>query len=168
MISVDENVNFQALIIMGVSGCGKTTIASALAEKLGWVFIESDDYHSEGQINKMAGRTPLTDADRQPWLETLHTLLAENCQKNQPVVMACSALKEKYRQTLSSGLKNVRFVYLKGDYGLIWQRMHNRQHYMKPEMLKSQFEILEEPQDALVMDISSPPEVIVTKILRQI
>ena len=168
MISGDEIGKFQALIIMGVSGCGKTTIASALAEKLGWAFIESDEYHSEDQIHKMAGGTPLTDADRRPWLETLHALLAEYCRKSQPVVMACSALKEKYRQTLTTGLENVRFVFLKGEYDLIMQRMQNRQHYMKPAMLKSQFEILEEPQEALVMDISLSPQEIVTGILCQI
>ena len=87
---------------------------------------------------------------------------------DQPAVMACSALKEKYRQTLTAGLENIRFVYLKGDYGLIWQRMQNRRHYMKPAMLKSQFEILEEPQDALVMDISLYPQAIVSEIIRQI
>jgi carbohydrate kinase (thermoresistant glucokinase family) len=159
---------FKAIIIMGVSGCGKTTIADKLAEQLGWTFIESDNYHSEAHIHKMASGIPLMDADRLPWLERLHDLLIEFSQKNQPSVLACSALKEKYRQTLTAGLRNIRFVYLKGDYELIWQRMQERQHYMQPSMLKSQFEALEEPEDALVIDISHSPEKIVSEILRQI
>lgn len=165
---LNEEISFKAVIIMGVAGCGKTTIATKLAEQLGWKFIESDDFHSEEHISKMAGGIPLTDADRQPWLETLHDLMAEFSQKKQPVVLACSALKEKYRQTLSCGLKNVRFVYLKGDYDLIWRRMQDRRHYMKPSMLKSQFEALEESQDAVVINISLPPDAIVSEILRQI
>lgn len=153
---------------MGVSGCGKTTIAARLAEELGWTFIESDSFHSEEHIRKMASGIPLTDADRQPWLETLHGLLADLGKKNNSAVLACSALKKTYRQTLSASLKNIRFVYLKGDYDLIWQRMQERQHYMKPSMLKSQFETLEEPEDALVIDISLPPEMIVSQIIHQI
>jgi len=156
------------MIVMGVSGCGKTTIAARLAEKLGWTFIESDNYHSKEHIRKMASGIPLTDTDRQPWLESLHDLLADLSKKNQSAVLACSALKEKYRQTLTAGLKNIQFVYLKGDYGLIWQRMQERQHYMKPSMLRSQFEVLEEPENALVIDIAQPPDKIISEILRQI
>ena len=103
-----------------------------------------------------------------PGWKPLHGLLADLSKKNQSAVLACSALKEKYRQTLTAGLKNIRFVYLKGDYDLIWQRMQERQHYMKPSMLKSQFEALEEPENALVIDIALPPEKIVSEILRQI
>ena len=159
---------FNILIVMGVSGCGKTTIAARLAEKLGWTFIESDNNHSEAHIRKMASGVPLTDADRQPWLETLHDLLADLSSKDQPAILACSALKEKYRQTLTTGLINIRFVYLKGAYGLILQRMQTRQHYMKPSMLRSQFDALEEPDNALVFDIALPLERIVSEILRQI
>ena len=116
----------------------------------------------------MANGIPLTDADRQPWLKKLHALLVECSQKNQPAVMACSALKEKYRQTLSAGLNNIRFVYLKGDYDLIRERMQKRQHFMKAEMLKSQFEALEEPKDALILDISQPSNFLIEEILRRI
>jgi gluconokinase len=168
MKPLNEKPSNKAIIIMGVSGCGKTTIASRLAEQLGWTFIESDSYHSAEHIRKMASGIPLTDADRQPWLETLHDLLADLNKKSQSAVLACSALKETHRQTLSAGLENIRFVYLKGDYDLIWQRMQERQHYMKPPMLKSQFEALEEPEDALVINISFPPEKIVSEILHQI
>lgn len=168
MKTTSQMDSFKAIIIMGVSGCGKTTIASQLAEQLGWEFIESDSHHSEEHVRKMACGIPLTDTDRQPWLDTLHALLVDYSQKNKPAVMACSALKEKYRQALSAGLNNVRFVYLKGDYDLIWERMQKRRHFMKPEMLKSQFEALEEPADALVIDISSPPDQVIKEILCQI
>jgi gluconokinase len=165
MKPINKNHSIKAIIVMGVSGCGKTTVSKKLAGQLGWVFIESDTYHSEEHIRKMANGIPLTDADRQPWLETLHELLVKHSKNNQPAVLACSALKKTYRQTLTAGLTNVRFVYLKGSYDLIWQRMQKRQHYMKPSMLKSQFESLEEPEDALVIDISMPPDNIVTEIL---
>jgi len=135
MNTSSQKSTFKAVIVMGVSGCGKTTIGSKLAERLEWSFIESDNFHSEEDVRKMANGIPLTDADRQPWLEKLYALLVECSQKNQPAVMACSALKEKYRQTLSAGLNNIRFVYLKGDYDLIRERMQKRQHFMKAEML---------------------------------
>lgn len=114
----------------------------------------------------MASDIPLTDADRQPWLEILHGLLADLSKKNQSAVLTCSALKEKYRRILTAGLDSIRFVYLKGDYGLIWQRMQEWQHYMKPAILRSQFEALEESENALVIDIAQPPERIVSEILR--
>lgn len=168
MNTSSQKSTFKAVIVMGVSGCGKTTIGSKLAERLEWSFIESDNFHSEEDVRKMANGIPLTDADRQPWLEKLHALLVECSQKNQPAVMACSALKEKYRQTLSAGLNNIRFVYLKGDYDLIRERMQKRQHFMKAEMLKSQFEALEEPKDALILDISQPSNFLIEEILRRI
>jgi len=168
MNTSSQKSTFKAVIVMGVSGCGKTTIGSKLAERLEWSFIESDNFHSEEDVRKMANGIPLTDADRQPWLEKLYALLVECSQKNQPAVMACSALKEKYRQTLSAGLNNIRFVYLKGDYDLIRERMQKRQHFMKAEMLKSQFEALEEPKDALILDISQPSNFLIEEILRRI
>jgi gluconokinase len=159
---------FKAVIIMGVSGCGKTTIGCKLAEHLGWRFIESDSFHSTENVQKMASGIPLTDVDRRPWLESLNAALIDCSRSNQSVVMACSALKEKYRQILKSGLKNINFVHLKGDYDLIWQRMQTRQHFMKPEMLRSQFEALEEPHDAIVIDISKSPGQMIEEILVQI
>jgi len=168
MNTSSQKSTFKAVIVMGVSGCGKTTIGSKLAERLEWSFIESDNFHSEEDVRKMANGIPLTDADRQPWLEKLYALLVECSQKNQPAVMACSALKEKYRQTLSAGLNDIRFVYLKGDYDLIRERMQKRQHFMKAEMLKSQFEALEEPKDALILDISQPSNFLIEEILRRI
>lgn len=149
-------------IIMGVSGCGKTSVGKALAECLGWDFYDADDFHPPANIAKMAGGIPLSDEDRAPWLETLRALIADCLQTNRPGVLACSALKERYRQTLLYGNPGARLVYLRGSYDLIWSRMANRPgHYMKPEMLKSQFDALEEPQNALIVDISLSVEQIV-------
>lgn len=159
---------FKAVIVMGVSGSGKTTIGLKLAERLKWKFIESDLFHSKENIQKMASGIPLTDSDRQPWLENLHAILVDCSRNNQSVIMACSALKERYRQILKSGLSGIRFVYLKGDYDLIWQRMQAREHFMKPEMLKSQFEALEEPHDAIIIDISKSSDQMIKEILVQI
>lgn len=166
---VDFNhASFRAIIVMGVAGCGKTTIASRLAERLGWLFIESDDYHSAEQVSKMASGIPLTDADRQPWLESLHTRLVACSLEGKSVVMACSALKENYRQILCDSLDNVQFVYLKGNYRTILHRMQKREHFMKPELLKSQFDALEEPSDSLTINIGTIPDQIVAEILSKI
>ena len=142
-------------ILMGVSGSGKTTIGKAIATKIGWDFYDADDFHPQENITKMENGIPLTDSDRAPWLAALHNLI-ESCLKlNQPGVLACSALKENYRQKLLEGNQEVMIIYLKGSYELIWSRMSARKdHYMKPEMLRSQFDALEEPSDALVVDIS--------------
>jgi gluconokinase len=168
MNTTTKQNRFKAIIVMGVSGCGKTTIGSKLADRLGWKFIESDRFHSKENVQKMASGTPLTDVDRQPWLESLHAALVDCSRDNESVIMACSALKEKYRQILTSGLNSIRFVYLKGNYDLIWNRMQRRQHFMKPEMLRSQFEALEEPHDAIIIDISESPGQMIEEILNQI
>jgi gluconokinase len=160
--------NFSAIIVMGVSGCGKTTVGRQLAEHLGWVFIESDEYHSPSDIEKMSSGIPLNDKDRWPWLEQLRDLLYDHSQKHQSVVLACSSLKQSYRDLLTSGLENVYFVFLKGDFDLIHQRMQERHHYMKADMLHSQFDALEEPLDAVVIDIQNSPEMIVEEILTQL
>jgi gluconokinase len=152
---------------MGVSGCGKTTVSRMLAEHLGWSYIESDEYHSPDDIEKMSSGVPLNDEDRWPWLKRLHDVLLDHSGKNQSVVLACSALKQSYRNLLVSGLDNVFFVFLKGDFELIQQRMRKRQHYMKADMLRSQFDALEEPRNAIVIDIQNSPEKIVENILAQ-
>lgn len=159
--------NFAAIIVMGVSGCGKTTVSRMLAEHLGWSYIESDEYHSPDDIEKMSSGVPLNDEDRWPWLKRLHDVLLDHSGKNQSVVLACSALKQSYRNLLVSGLDNVFFVFLKGDFELIQQRMRKRQHYMKADMLRSQFDALEEPRNAIVIDIQNSPEKIVENILAQ-
>lgn len=153
-------------IIMGVSGCGKSSVGQALAASLGWDFYDADDFHPPENITKMANGIPLDDADRAPWLESLRDLIASCLQSDRPGVLACSALKERYRQKLLEGNPGVRLVYLKGSYDLIWSRMARRPgHYMKPEMLQSQFDALEEPQNAINIDISYPLAQIVEQIL---
>ena len=147
---------------MGVSGSGKTTIGNALSSQLDWSFYDGDDYHPDENIEKMSRGIPLSDEDRLTWLEILSNLLAEKHLAGENLVLACSALKQVYRQKLRSKNRNLIFIYLKGDFELIWQRMRTRQeHYMKPEMLRSQFDILEPPQDALSLDIHRPvPETV--------
>jgi gluconokinase len=148
-----------AIILMGVSGCGKTTVGSLLAAQLGWDFIEGDDYHPAGNIEKMSRGIPLTDEDRLPWLNSLQRILLDRCAHREPLIMACSALKENYRSILLEGCPSAHFVYLKGDFDLIQERMRGRrEHFMKTNLLRSQFETLEEPRDALTVDIRQSPE----------
>jgi gluconokinase len=153
-------------IVMGVSGCGKTSVGQALAKRLGWDFYDADNFHPPENVAKMANGIPLDDSDRAPWLAALHDLISSSLKANQSGVLACSALKERYRQQLLKDNEDVQFIYLKGSYDLIWSRMSKRQdHYMKPQMLKSQFEALEEPTNALTMDISKSVDEIVGDIL---
>ena len=156
-------------IIMGVSGSGKSEVGTALAEKLSWDFYDADDFHPPENVTKMAQGIPLNDSDRAPWLASLHDLISSSLKKNQPGVLACSALKERYRQQLLKDHSDVQLVYLKGSYDLIWSRMSaRRDHYMKPHMLQSQFDALEEPQNALTMEIIKPVEEIVHEIIERI
>jgi len=153
-------------IVMGVSGCGKTSVGEALAKELGWDFYDADDFHPPENVAKMASGIPLNDSDRAPWLATLHDLISSSLKADRPGVLACSALKERYRKQLLDGNEGVRIVYLKGTYELIWSRMSARKdHYMKPQMLQSQFDALEEPTDALTVDISVSVDEIVQKII---
>lgn len=154
-------------IVMGVSGSGKSSVGQSLAQSLGWDFYDADDFHPPENVAKMANGIPLDDSDRAPWLDLLHDMISSNLKADQSGVLACSALKERYRQQLANGNAGVQIVYLKGSYDLIWSRMEKRtDHYMKPHMLKSQFDVLEEPTNALVVDISLPINVIVQEILR--
>lgn len=155
-------------IVMGVSGSGKSSLGQALAHRLGWDFYDADDFHPPENVAKMAGGTPLNDEDRAPWLARLRDLIRDCQAEKRPGVLACSALKERYRQVLLSGNENVQIVYLKGSYELIWERMSRRPgHYMKAHMLQSQFEALEEPQNALIVDVAMPIEELVSQILSQ-
>ncbi len=154
------------LIVMGVSGCGKTSVGKALADHLGWDFYDADDFHPAANVAKMAAGIPLTDADRAPWLQTLHDKLAEVLRAGRHPVLACSALKRSYRAELLAGNTGLSVVYLKGSFDLIWSRMEARKgHYMKADMLQSQFAALEEPPDAFTVDITPPVEEIVKQIL---
>lgn len=153
-------------ILMGVSGCGKTSVGRLLAERLGWNFYDADDFHPPANIAKMAAGIPLDDDDRLPWLSSLHDLISACRVENRPGVLACSALKERYRQILLDGNPNVQIVHLKGSFDLIQSRMMTRAgHYMKPSMLQSQFDALEAPVDALTLDISMPMDQMVAVIM---
>jgi gluconokinase len=155
--------------MMGVAGSGKSTVGLALAEALGWLFIEGDDYHSKSNADKIASGTPLGDEDRWPWLQELREVIEGNLESDRSVVVSCSALKQSYRNLLQGGTSNIHFVYLKGDYDLIYRRMQTRPHpYMHPEMLRSQFETLEEPLKAFVVEVSDSVDVIVSQILSRI
>lgn len=157
------------VIVMGVSGSGKTSVGRSLAEKLGWDFYDADDFHPPANVAKMASGTPLDDSDRAPWLAALHDRISSSLKADQPGVLACSALKDRYRRQLMDGNQGVQVVYLKGSYELIWSRMEKRtDHYMKPHMLKSQFDALEEPANALTIDIAMSLDEIVQEIISAI
>jgi gluconokinase len=153
------------IILMGVSGCGKTTIGKQLAQELSWPFYDGDDFHPRANVEKMRSGIPLTDDDRDPWLATLKNLILEKLRANQPAILACSALKQKYRDRLQVDRENVRLVFLQGGFATIAERLAARtNHYMNPNLLASQFAALEEPHDALVVDIAQSPESIVSRI----
>jgi gluconokinase len=150
------------VVVMGVSGSGKTTIGEALAAQLGWRYLDADDYHPPENVAKMAAGTPLQDADRWPWLDKINLTL----KKQGDAVLGCSALKDSYRQRLTAGLKDYGFVYLKGSFELLSKRAAARKHrFMPASLLKSQFETLEPPRDAIVVDVAQPVEACVRQIL---
>ncbi len=152
------------VLVMGVSGCGKTTIGEALSEALQWPFFDADDFHPEANVAKMAAGQPLTDADRWPWLDRIADKMRGILAEGNHAVFACSALKEAYRKRLQRA-GDVRIVYLKGDAATIGQRLAVRAHrYMPASLLPSQFAALEEPEDALVVDIREPIPVQVRRI----
>jgi gluconokinase len=153
------------IILMGVTGCGKTTIGKQLAQELNWPFYDGDDFHPPANVEKMRAGIPLTDEDRAPWLATLQNLILEKLRANQPAIIACSALKQKYRDRLQVDREKVRFVFLQGDYATIGERLAARtNHYMNPNLLASQFAALEEPHDALVVNVAQTPAAIVSRI----
>ena len=155
------------LIVMGVSGSGKTTLAQALVRLTGWQFAEGDDYHSEANRQKMHSGIPLTDEDRAPWLATLHALILQWRQRAEHGILTCSALKQAYRETLTTDLpaEVYRFVLTEAPKAVIAQRMHARQHFMPAELLDSQIATLELPADALHVSALDPPEVAARKVL---
>jgi len=151
------------IVVMGVSGCGKSTIGRKLAVELGLGFTDADEFHSPASIAKMRAGIALNDADRDPWLRAIKGAIDER--RDTGHVFACSALKARDRELLGAGDPQVRFVYLKGDANLIGQRLSQRvDHFFNPVLLSSQFEALEEPRDALTVDIAQTPEALVSDI----
>jgi gluconokinase len=156
------------IVVMGVTGSGKTTIGTLLADRLGWKFADADEFHSAANKAKMHAGIPLTDADRLPWLAAIHEQIAKWIAAAQNAVLACSALKESYRQMLWTG-PEARFVYLKGSYDLIAERLRIRKgHFADEHILAGQFADLEEPGDALTVDIHPTSEKIVDEICQKL
>jgi carbohydrate kinase (thermoresistant glucokinase family) len=154
------------IIVMGVAGSGKTTIGSLLAHDLGWEFYDADDFHSESNRAKMSEGVALTDEDRAGWLLTLKELIVRNIHQNVSAVLACSALKDSYRNMLKVD-EQVKFIYLYGTYEQIKKRLKDRTgHFMSAGMLDSQFHTLEKPQNALTIDISHTPQEIISIICK--
>lgn len=152
------------VIVMGVTGAGKTTVGRLLAEQCGWEFADADEFHPASNVEKMRQGIPLTDRDRQPWLERLRGAIAQWIADGRNIVLACSALKRAYRQELEVGTE-VRFVYLKGSANLIAERLRARHgHFAGEQILAGQFADLEEPNDAVRVEISSTPAQIVMDI----
>jgi 6-phosphogluconate dehydrogenase len=154
------------IYIMGVSGSGKTTIGKILSEKTGYTFYDADDFHSQDNKAKMNIGLPLTDEDREPWLDNIHHFVVEAIKKN-PVILVCSALKQRYRERLSDSVEdNCRWIFLEGDFNTIFARLNNRAgHFMPASLLQSQFDALEIPQDAIRIDIHMSPEEIAETII---
>jgi gluconokinase len=154
------------LIFMGVAGSGKTTVAKLFTEKTGAIFYEGDDFHPPKNIAKMHAGIPLTDADRKKWLQKLRKIIVDALAKKEFSALACSALKVKYRAELSGGDSGVKFVHLTCPQTLIEKRLKNRRgHFMPPDLLESQFAILEPPTDALVFSCKKSPKKIVAELI---
>ena len=168
-MSADQTSGFCALIVMGVSGSGKSTIADALRRRLGWVVEDADQFHPESNVKKMSAGTPLTDDDRWPWLHAIAAEIARKRASGTSVIIACSALKRVYRDILVQGHNDTRIVYLRGRKELIAARLNARKnHFMPPGLLDSQFKTLEEPtadEYPLVVDIDATVDDIAERIV---
>jgi len=164
-----EESNPVAYFVMGICGSGKSTIAIKIAEAKCIEMLDADDFHPPSNVDKMSAGIPLTDEDRAGWLQTLNGVLAKRLDAGKSIVLACSALKQSYRDTLEGGLPAVRWLYLKGDRDTILERVGNRKdHFMPTTLVDSQLEALEEPTDAVVVDIRLPIDEIVSSALEQL
>jgi gluconokinase len=156
------------VVMMGVTGSGKTTVGSLLAKQLGWEFRDADQFHTPANIEKMSHGIPLNDADRAPWLAAMHDSIVNWLASGENVVLACSALKRSYREELCVDPR-VKIIYLKGSFELISERVRERQgHYAKADLVSSQFADLEEPDDAITLDVSHTPEEIVAEARKRL
>lgn len=157
------------IVLMGVSGAGKTTVGKCLAAELGWPFLDGDDLHSEAGRAQMRRGEPLTDADRAPWLARVRRLIESLLEGGESAIVACSALRETYRAEIVADPAQVKFVYLRGSYETVAARLARRRgHFMPPGLLRSQFETLEEPRGALTVGIEAPPDEIAAEIRRRL
>ena len=157
------------VVVMGVSGAGKTTIGEALAHRLGWPFIDADDHHPPENVAKMAAGTPLEDEDRWPWLDRINQELLKAQKQSRSAVIGCSALKQAYRERLARGLQACEIVYLRGDFKLIHSRLAARKHrFMPATLLQSQFDALEPPARAIEVDVAAPMQDSVSRIRKQL
>jgi 6-phosphogluconate dehydrogenase/gluconokinase len=159
------------LVVMGVSGTGKSTIAQALRDRLDWAFAEGDDYHPPANVEKMANGRPLVDEDRWPWLQLLSDWTAEHEARGEHTLLTCSALKHSYRELLRRGGPGTYFVHLVGDKGLLLERMGSREHFMPSSLLESQLDTLENlgpDERGMVVDVANPPERIARMVLAQL
>jgi gluconokinase len=157
------------VVLMGVSGSGKTAVGKIVGMRLGWDYLDADDFHPAANVEKMRAGIPLQDADRWPWLERLNALLREFDARGASVILGCSALKAVYRVRLAKGCNELRWVHLSGSFELIESRLRARSgHYMPSSLLRSQFAILEAPQDALTVPIEGTPDEIAQASVEQL
>ncbi|MCB1103863.1 MAG: gluconokinase [Cephaloticoccus sp.] len=157
----------RAIVIMGVAGSGKTTVGELLARELGWHFADADSFHPPENVSKMSAGTPLSDSDRAPWLAAIRSHLDDHIARDEGAVVTCSALKQSYRDVLLCNNPHTALVYLQGTRDQLWERISSRQnHFMKPSMLDSQLAALEEPADALTLNIAPAPVELVASIRR--
>ncbi|HJR60644.1 MAG TPA: gluconokinase [Vicinamibacterales bacterium] len=155
----------RVVIVTGVAGSGKTTVGRALADRLGWRFHDADDLHSPESVERMRRNIPLDDAQRQPWLLRVRAVIEGAIREGTGAVIACSALKERYRRTLAGGLPGVRFVFLTGDPDLLRDRLEQRAgHFAGADLLDSQLAALEPPEDVLTLDVALPVDALVDRI----
>lgn len=156
----------QAFVLMGVAGSGKTAVGTRVAERLGWVFLDADDFHPKSNVEKMRHGIPLTDEDREPWLERLHEELENKLSAGTSLILACSALKDSYRSILHQGLPGVEFVYLHVDHDTVLDRLRHRQaHFFPKELLESQFAALQAPKDAIDVNANLPLDDVVQRVV---
>jgi gluconokinase len=155
------------IILMGISGSGKSTVGALAAQRLGWKFLDGDDYHPQANIEKMRNGTPLTDEDRAPWLERIHQVILEQLASHTPTIIACSALKEAYRKILIKNLNDIAFVHLQISYETVLSRLQQRKgHFFPKDLVTSQLSTLETPHHVIMLDANQPLEK-VTDLLSQ-